>query len=135
MAGNDVAIDTFLREHGAVRVNLLDTLYEIIPFASRYCRITPSATTKPTVAVLTTTGGGAATVVDAMNQLGLKAAIPPDDFIEQTKTALQMELNKAPVMDVTLAASSAQYRQLLESLIQAPWCAEIGRASCRERGG
>src|SRR3546814_728260 len=122
MAGNDVAIDTFLREHGAVRVNLLDTLYEIIPLASRYCRITPSATTKPTVAVLTTTGGGAATVVDAMNQLGLKAAIPPDDFIEQTKTALQLELHKAPVMDVTLAASSAQYRQLLESLLQAPWC-------------
>src|SRR3546814_17596025 len=77
MAGNDVAIDTFLREHGAVRVNLLDTLYEIIPLASRYCRITPSATTKPTVAVLTNTGGGAATVVDAMNQLGLMAAIPP----------------------------------------------------------
>src|SRR3546814_12888460 len=57
-----------------------------------------------------------------MNQLGLKAAIPPDDFIEQTKTALQLELHKAPVMDVTLAASSAQYRQLLESLLQAPWC-------------
>src|SRR3546814_6835974 len=34
MAGNDVAIDTFLREHGAVRVNLLDTLSEIIPLRS-----------------------------------------------------------------------------------------------------
>ena len=122
IAGNDAAVDAFFREHGAIRVHVLETLFEILPLAERYGRaFTPVHGRNPRLAIITTTGGGAATVVDAMGLLGLDAIAPPPEFIAHM-SGRGLTLRSAPVIDLTLAATSAQYKDLLEQLLQAPWC-------------
>lgn len=120
IAGSDAAIDAFFAAHGVVRVTLLETLFEIVPLVQRYGRLA-RAINKPRVAVITTTGGGAATVVDNLGVLGLEAATPPDDFVAHM-AGRGLNIRPAPVIDLTLAATSAQYKDLLEQLLAAPWC-------------
>ncbi|HYG41637.1 MAG TPA: acetate--CoA ligase family protein, partial [Bordetella sp.] len=121
MAGNDAAVDAFLRAHGVLRVESLETLYEIVPLMLRYGRHAPLPTRTPRVAVITTTGGGAATVVDNLGMRGLEAATPPDNFVAHMASR-GLRLRQAPIIDLTLAASAAQYQDLLEHLLAADWC-------------
>ncbi|CAB3731264.1 acetate--CoA ligase family protein [Achromobacter piechaudii] len=126
MAGNDAAVDAFLTAHGVMRVRHLETLFEIAPLASRYCRPLRVGAAEPDgavarVAVITTTGGGAATVVDNLGLHGLAAVAPPTDFVRMIAQS-GLVIRETPVIDLTLAASSAQYKLLLEHLLRADWC-------------
>lgn len=124
MAGNDVAVDAFLRAHGVMRVAALETLFEIAPLAARYAgeRARSRKNVGPArVAVITTTGGGAATVVDNLGLHGMVAVAPPVDFVAHIARR-GLTIRQTPVIDLTLAASSAQYKDLLEQLLEADWC-------------
>ncbi len=44
MAGNDAAVDAFFRAHGVLRVQQLETLFEIVPLAARYRDVRAAAT-------------------------------------------------------------------------------------------
>ena len=55
LAGNDVAVDAFLRAHGVMRVRNLETLFELAPLAQKYLGKTPPHPTPARVAVITTT--------------------------------------------------------------------------------
>jgi len=149
LAGNDAAVDAFLKAHGVLRVRQLETLFEIAPLAQRYGtsgrgeRRSSGATAAPAsasgsasasahaasalthaparVAVITTTGGGAASVVDNLGLHGMVAVAPPPAFIEQM-SGLGLKLRETPIMDLTLAATSAQYKGLLEALLRTDWC-------------
>src|SRR5690606_16876147 len=52
---------------------------------------------------------------------GIEAVIPPDEFVEHM-AGRGLKIKPAPVIDLTLAATSAQYKDLLEQLLVAPWC-------------
>lgn len=121
MAGNDAAVDAFFRAHGVMRVQCLETLFEIVPLVSRYGDAQVRAGQPPRVAVITTTGGGAATVVDNLGMRGLVAAAPPAAFVAHM-AGRGLRIRETPVIDLTLAASSAQYKDLLEQLLLADWC-------------
>lgn len=125
MAGNDVAVDAFLKAHGVMRVQHLETLFEIAPLAARYARPAGGSQARegnaPRVAVITTTGGGAATVVDNLGLRGLAAVAPPAAFVREIAQR-GLKIRETPVIDLTLAASSEQYRMLLEALLRADWC-------------
>ncbi len=121
LAGNDVAVDAFLRAHGVMRVRNLETLFELAPLAQRYRGNTHPHPTPARVAVITTTGGGAATVVDNLGLNGMIAVPPPPAFIEHM-AARGMKIRETPIIDLTLAATSAQYKDLLEQLLQTDWC-------------
>jgi len=121
LAGNDAAVDAFLRAHGALRVWHLETLFELVPLASRYLGKTRAAANPARVAVITTTGGGAATVVDNLGVLGMVAVAPPPEFVQHMATR-GMTIRETPVIDLTLAATSVQYKDLLEQLLQTDWC-------------
>jgi acyl-CoA synthetase (NDP forming) len=121
MAGNDAAVDAFFRAHGVMRVHLLETLFEIVPLASHYCGVRARNPSAPRVAVLTTTGGGAATVVDNLGMRGLVAVAPPPAFV-QHMAGRGLRIRETPVIDLTLAVSSAQYKDLLEQLLLTDWC-------------
>lgn len=121
LAGNDVAVDAFLRAHGVMRVRNLETLFELAPLAQRYRGNTHRHPTPARVAVITTTGGGAATVVDNLGLNGMVAVPPPLAFIEHMATR-GMNIRETAIIDLTLAATSAQYKDLLEQLLQTDWC-------------
>lgn len=121
LAGNDAAVDAFLRKHGAMRVEMLETLFEAAPLASRYLRSVPALRRAPRVAVVTTTGGGAATVVDRLGLANVEAVPPPDAFVAHM-AARGVKIRQTPIIDLTLAATSAQYRDLVEQMLQSDWC-------------
>ena len=64
LAGEDAALDAYFRDCGIVRVDMLETLIEIAPLLAG--RKPPDLARAPRVAVVTTTGGGAASVVDRL---------------------------------------------------------------------
>ena len=111
LAGSDVALDAFFRDCGIVRVDMLETLVEIPPLlAGRK----PMHKGKPRVAVVTTTGGGAASVVDRLGLHGMELASMNDltmTATPQAYTATLERLLESPECDAVLAAvgSSAQF--------------------------
>ena len=121
LAGNDVAVDAFLRAHGVMRVHNLETLFELAPLAQRYLGKTKPHPTPARVAVITTTGGAAATVVDNLGLMGMVAIAPPPAFIEHM-AGRDIKIRETSIIDLTLAATSAQYKDLLEQLLQTDWC-------------
>jgi acyl-CoA synthetase (NDP forming) len=121
LAGNDVAVDAFLRAHGVLRVRNLETLFEIAPLAQRYLGKTAVHPQPARVAVITTTGGGAATVVDNLGLMGMVAVAPPPAFVAQMAQR-GMKIRETTIIDLTLAATSAQYKDLLEQLLRTDWC-------------
>ena len=124
LAGNDAAVDAFLKAHGVMRVQHLETLFEVSPLAARYIRgprVPGPDEALARVAVITTTGGGAATVVDNLGLRGLAAVAPPPEFVRMIAEH-GLKIRETPVIDLTLAATSAQYKMLLEALLRAEWC-------------
>lgn len=123
IAGNDAAMDAYFRAHGVIRVNMLEALFEIAPLAARYAHLRPQAwcDTPARVAVITTTGGGAATVVDNLGLRGFVAVAPPAQFISHMASR-GLNIRQTPVIDLTLAASSEQYQDLLTEIMQTDWC-------------
>jgi len=121
LAGNDAAVDAFLRKHGAMRVEMLETLFEAAPLALRHARDVPALRRAPRVAVVTTTGGGAATVVDRLGLAGVEAVPPPDAFVAHM-AGRDVRIRQTPIIDLTLAATSTQYRDLVEQMRLSDWC-------------
>ncbi|HEX6318251.1 MAG TPA: acetate--CoA ligase family protein [Burkholderiales bacterium] len=99
LAGSDAALDAYFRDCGIVRVDLLETFIEISPLLVE--RKPPDLRRPGRVAVVSTTGGGAATVVD---RLGLRG------------------IELASMHDLTMAATRESYRATLERLRESPDC-------------
>ncbi|MBO0753431.1 MAG: CoA-binding protein, partial [Bradyrhizobiaceae bacterium] len=69
LSGEDDIADAFLRDCGIARVDTLSALIEGLPLLARIPPRTDTST--PTAAVITTTAGGAATVVDPLARRGV----------------------------------------------------------------
>jgi acyl-CoA synthetase (NDP forming) len=123
LAGMDVALDAYFRDCGIVRVDMLETLIEIPPLLSGR---KPPQVRAPSVAVVTTTGGGAASVVDRLGLHGIALASMDDLTMAATKDGYRATLEqllRSPHCDAILAAvgSSAQFHPELavEPIVQA----------------
>jgi acyl-CoA synthetase (NDP forming) len=99
LAGADAALDAYFRDCGILRVDLLETLVEIAPLLDS--RLPPDLPRPGRVAVVSTTGGGAATVVDRLGMRGVELA---------------------SMHDLTMAATQESYRGTLEGLLRSPEC-------------
>src|SRR5467141_405840 len=86
LAGLDAALDAFFRDCGILRVDMLETLVEIAPLVAG--RTPTQLARAPRVAVVTTTGGGAATVAHRLGLHGIETAAPDSD---------------SPIVDLTMA--------------------------------
>ncbi len=119
LAGTDAAVDAYFRDCGIVRVDLLETLVESAPlFAGR---APPALARAPRVAVVTTTGGGAASVVDRMGMLGLEM-VAADDSLRAQLAALGVRNLDSSIIDLTMAATDERYAAVLETLLASPAC-------------
>jgi acyl-CoA synthetase (NDP forming) len=124
LAGMDVALDAYFRDCGIVRVDMLETLIEIPPLLNG--RRPMGLAGAPRVAVVTTTGGGAASVVDRLGLHGIELASMHDLTMTATKDIYRATLEQllgSPGCDAVLAAvgSSAQFHPELavEPIVQA----------------
>jgi len=105
LAGEDPALDAFFRDCGIVRVDMLETLLEIAPLVSG--RRPPDLKRAGRVAVVTTTGGGAASVVDRLGMLGIETVAPDKE---------------SPIIDLTMTATAEQYTAALDGLLASAGC-------------
>jgi acyl-CoA synthetase (NDP forming) len=121
IAGEDATFDAFFRAHGILRVDLIEALLEIPPLLAGARATAPRQAGAPRVAVVSTTGGGAAMVVDRLGGLGLQAALPPESFIA-AMAAQGVALRAAPVIDLTLAATPHKYAAVLRGLLEGDFC-------------
>jgi len=105
LAGLDAALDAYFRDCGILRVDMLETLVEIAPLVAG--RRPPQLGRAPRVAVVTTTGGGAATVADRLGLHGIETAAPD---------------SASPIVDLTMTATAQQYTEVLDRLLDFPGC-------------
>ena len=119
LAGEDDIADAFLKECGIARVGILEALLEGQPLAFRM----PLASDKPAprrVGIVTTTGGGAAMVVD---QLGIRG-IDVEPASAQTLAKLSasgIHVAAGRVADLTLAGARYDVmKSALEIMLAAP---------------
>jgi acetate---CoA ligase (ADP-forming) len=105
LAGEDAALDAYFRDCGIVRVDMLDTLMEIAPLVAG--RSAPGLDRAARVAVVTTTGGGAASVVDRLGMLGIETVAPS---------------SRSPIIDLTMTATAGQYTGALDDLLASTDC-------------
>ena len=99
MAGSDEMADAFFRAHSIVRVDTLENLFEL-PALLRGHK--PSK--RHRVAVMTTTGGGAASVVDRLGTLGVEV-VGPTRRGGAKLAAKNIRISKARLTDLTLAGA------------------------------
>ncbi len=102
IAGSDATFDAFCRRHGIVRVSMFESLVDVPALLVGR----PPARGKR-VAVATTTGGGAAMVVDNMAVAGLEIAGPPQVLVDWLKP-LGIAAGEGKLVDLTMAGAKPE---------------------------
>ncbi len=116
LAGEDDVADAFFADCGIGRVETLDGLIEAAPLLARL-PVREAGAGKPRIAVVTTTGGGAAMVVDQLGIRGLEVEAPDAETLTAIR-ATGVDVAAARIVDLTLAG--AQYdvmKGALEALL------------------
>jgi acyl-CoA synthetase (NDP forming) len=117
MTGSDDTADAFFRAHGMLRVDLIETLFEL---PALILGRKPGA--RHRVAAMTTTGGGAATVVDRLGSLGVEV-VPPSDEVVAHLARQKIGITRARLIDLTLAGAKKEiYSAVLNELLASDHC-------------
>jgi len=103
IAGGDRSVGAYFRHHGILRVDMLETLFEMAPLVGGRRPVRGRR-----VSVVTTTGGAAATVADRLGALGLDL-VGPGDALRERLSALGVELGGGPLVDLTMAARARRF--------------------------
>ena len=112
IAGPDASVDAFFRHHGILRVDMLETLFELPPLI-----MNARPTRGRRVAVVTTTGGGSAMVVDRLGAAGLEL-VPPSAKLKARMADFDLDLGNRRVIDLTMAGTGkGVYGAALEVLL------------------
>jgi len=117
LAGGDEMADAFFRAHGMLRVDTLETLFELPALL-----MGRKPASRHRVAVMTTTGGGAAAVVDRLGTLGIEV-VGPTDGVVSTLAAKNITISKARLTDLTLTGAKKEiYSAVLNALLASDHC-------------
>lgn len=117
LAGEDKAVDAFFRSCGIVRIETLEALFETPPLLIGQ---TPPKGIR--VGVMTTTGGGASTVVDRLGAAGLDI-IPAPDAVHQKLAEFDLTIGRGPLIDLTMAGTrEGVYGSALQELLNSDEC-------------
>ncbi|SHK13327.1 Acyl-CoA synthetase (NDP forming) [Roseomonas rosea] len=119
LAGEDDVADALLRDCGIARVETLEGLLEA-PALLRRLPIRPAGARRPRVGVVTTTGGGAAMVVDNLGVRGV-AVEPPSESTRAKLAAAGIDPGHGRILDLTLAGVKPEVMgAALGALLAAP---------------
>jgi acyl-CoA synthetase (NDP forming) len=117
MTGSDDTANAFFRANGMLRVELLETLFEL---PALILGRKPGA--RHRVAAMTTTGGGAATVVDRLGTLGVEV-VPPSEAVVARLARQKVGITRARLTDLTLAGAKKEiYSAVLNELLVSDHC-------------
>jgi acyl-CoA synthetase (NDP forming) len=117
LAGDDRAVDAFLRACGVLRVRHFEALIE-----TAFLAIGRQPPREHRVAMMTTTGGGAALVADALGAAGIELVAPPAG-VAQAIRGHGVRVGDSPLVDLTLAgARGSVYGPVLETLLASDHC-------------
>jgi acyl-CoA synthetase (NDP forming) len=117
MAGGDEMADAFFRAHGILRVDTLESLFELPALV-----MSRKPVQRHRVAVMTTTGGGAAAVVDRLGTFGVEVVGPTDAVVQQLAQQ-KIAISKARLTDLTLAGAKKEiYSAVLNALLASDHC-------------
>jgi acetate---CoA ligase (ADP-forming) len=118
LAGADEVADAFLRDCGIARVESLSGLLEGLPLLKRVPPRRGPGT--PRVAVITTTAGGAATVIDPLASRGIEVGAPSEDTYARFEAA-GIKVARARLIDLTLVGTRYEVmKAALDILTTAP---------------
>jgi len=118
LAGEDDVADTFLRDCGIARVDSLSALLEGLPLLRRVAPQREPRT--PRVAVITTTAGGAATVIDPLARRGVEVGAPSAETYARFDAA-GIKVSRARLIDLTLVGTRYEVmKAALDILTTAP---------------
>ncbi len=118
LVGPDQGADAFLRDCGILRVDLLETLFELPALVLG--RAAPKARRRRRVAVMSTTGGTGALLVDRLALAGVEAVPPPAAVIRQLARR-GIGIGPGRLTDLTLAGARAEViGPVLDALIASP---------------
>jgi len=107
IAGSDATFDAFCRRHGIARVSMFESLVDVPALLVDRPPAIQSEGRGKRVAVATTTGGGAAMVVDNMAMAGLDIADPPQALVDWLKP-LGIAAGDGKLVDLTLAGAKPE---------------------------
>ena len=115
IAGNNAAIEAFLRENGVIRVDMLETLIEMAPFV-----IGREPHFGGRTNVMTTTGGGGAMLVDNLGLRGVTPSAPGPEVVRQL-VERDIHISDSALIDLTLAGTNPKvFGAVLETLLASP---------------
>jgi len=118
LAGEDDVADAFLRDCGIARVETLSGLIEGLPLVARVPL--RRETRAPRAAVVTTTAGGAAMVVDPLAGRGVDVAAPSEATYAKFDAA-GIAVSRSRLVDLTLAGARYEVmKAALDILTTAP---------------
>jgi len=119
LAGEDDVAEAFLADCGIARVETFEALIEGLPLVARV-PARPRGARPAAVAVVTTTAGGAATVVDPLAARGITIA-PPSAETYARLDAAGIAVARARIVDLTIAGARYEVMKgALDILLGAP---------------
>ena len=119
LAGEDDVASAFLADCGIARVDTFDGLIEGLPLVARVPAVRIAAR-RPTVGVVTTTGGGATMVVDRLAASGI-AVEPPNAATLARFAQAGIDVATARLVDLTTAGTRYDVmKPALDILLTAP---------------
>jgi acyl-CoA synthetase (NDP forming) len=119
LAGEDDVANAFLADCGIARVETFEALIEGLPLLARVSPRRPDAR-PPAVAVVTTTAGGATTVVDPLAVRGVTIAQPRAETFARLAAA-GIKAAQARIVDLTIAGANYEsVKATLDILLSAP---------------
>lgn len=117
IAGADDVASAFFRDHGILRVETFEALFETVQLVTGHC---PPKGKR--VAVLTVTGGAAAMVVDRLGLSGIEVVPPPPQVISSL-AAQGISISDAPLTDMPMGrAEGPVYPAILNALLESDHC-------------
>jgi acyl-CoA synthetase (NDP forming) len=119
LAGEDDVANVFLAACGIARVETFEALIEALPLVGRV-PARARETRPPAVAVVTTTAGGATTVVDPLSMRGVTIAQPSEETFARLAAA-GIKAARARIVDLTIAGAHYDaVKGALDILLSAP---------------
>jgi acyl-CoA synthetase (NDP forming) len=117
MVGTDDTAKAFFRAHGIMRVDMLETLFELPELVRGHC---PPAGRR--VAVVTGTGGAAAMVADRLGVLGADV-VPPSTTVIDNLRKQSITVTDAVITDIPMGGSDrGAYTSILSALLASDHC-------------